>query len=87
MSLYKRVIGDTLCSQAGPAQEVEPRLAAAKQDGGGLPGADAGFPVTYTVDKGQYLQFTQLAELTGSPILSNKPVGVWGAASMLLFVY
>jgi hypothetical protein len=34
---------------------------------------------------GDYVQFTQStqAELIGSPILSNKPVGVWGGATCL----
>jgi hypothetical protein len=51
--------------------------------GGGLPGADAGTPVTYTVDKGQYLQFTQLAELTGSPIQADAPIAVLGGSTLV----
>lgn len=47
--------------------------------GPGVPGASANTQVTYTLNAGQFLQITQPAELTGSPILSTKPVGVFGA--------
>ena len=41
-------------------------------------------PVTYTLNTGQFLQITQPAELTGSPILeSDKPVGVFGASTCM----
>jgi hypothetical protein len=40
-------------------------------------------PAVYKLNAGEYVQFTQPAELTGSPIQSNKPVGVWGGASCL----
>ena len=40
-------------------------------------------PQTYTLNEGQVLQFTQDAELTGSPIQSNKPIGVWGGRRCL----
>jgi hypothetical protein len=42
-----------------------------------------GVPQTYTLSKGQSLQFTQTDELSGSPIQSDKPIGVWGAAGQL----
>ncbi|EYF08149.1 IgGFc-binding protein [Chondromyces apiculatus] len=51
--------------------------------GTGVPGGAAGVPATYTLQRGQVLQFTQNEELIGSPIESNKPIGVWGAASCL----
>ena len=38
---------------------------------------------TYTLNAGEYLQITQDAELTGTPIQSDKPVGVWGGATCL----
>jgi IgGFc binding protein len=44
----------------------------------GVAGAAAGQSVTYTLDQGQMLQIDQADELTGSPIQSNKPIGVWG---------
>jgi hypothetical protein len=38
---------------------------------------------TYTLNKGEFLQIEQPQELTGSPIQSNKPIGVFGGASCL----
>jgi hypothetical protein len=46
-------------------------------------GASKGVPQTYTVNKGEILQFTQNDELSGTPIQSDKPIGVWGGASCL----
>ncbi len=40
-------------------------------------------PVTYTLNKGEFLQISQEAELTGSPIESSKPIGVFGASSCM----
>ena len=37
----------------------------------------------YTVNKGQVLQISQAAELTGSAIAVDKPIGVTGGASCL----
>ncbi len=51
--------------------------------GGGVAFSGKGTPQTYTLNKGQVLQFTQPNELTGSPIQADKPIGVWGAASQL----
>ena len=56
---------------------------AAIQAGSGVAGTGKGQPATYNLSKGQLLQFTQDDELTGSPIQSNKPIGVWGAATCL----
>jgi hypothetical protein len=47
--------------------------------GVGVPGGTAGMPVTYNLNKGEFLQVTQTAELTGSPINADKPIGVFGA--------
>ncbi|MGK4006077.1 IgGFc-binding protein [Sorangium sp. So ce1036] len=41
-------------------------------------------PVTYTLDAGQFLQIVQPEELTGSPILSNKPIGVFGGSPCMM---
>ncbi|MDC0718778.1 IgGFc-binding protein [Nannocystis bainbridge] len=41
----------------------------------------AGVPIQYTLDRGETIQFAQSAELTGSPLVANKPVGVFGGAS------
>jgi hypothetical protein len=78
---------------------AEPTLAiVAKQDGthvtlaptatilagdGGVEGSPAGVPITYTIDQGQYLQISQLDELTGSPIVSDAPVAVIGGSTLM----
>jgi hypothetical protein len=51
--------------------------------GPGVAGSPQGVPVSYVLNKGQILQFTQDQELIGSPIQSDKPIGLWGAASCL----
>jgi hypothetical protein len=51
--------------------------------GGGLTGTAAQMPMMYTINKGQYLQFTQPTELTGSPIQSNFPVAVIGGSTLM----
>ncbi|WP_437552274.1 IgGFc-binding protein [Sorangium sp. So ce367] len=52
--------------------------------GNGVAGASEREPVTYTLDAGQFLQIVQPEELTGSPILSDKPIGVFGGSSCML---
>ena len=49
--------------------------------GAGVAGTTKGQPHTYVLNRGEYLQIVQPGELTGSPIQSNKPVGVWGGAN------
>lgn len=51
--------------------------------GGGLSGTPANSTGTYTINKGQYLQFTQAAELTGSAILASAPVAVIGGSTLM----
>jgi hypothetical protein len=53
------------------------------QAGGGLSGTKRGVSVTYTLDQGQYVQFSQNQELTGSPIQSDAPVAVFGGSSLM----
>jgi hypothetical protein len=45
--------------------------------GGGVPSAKANVQAQYVLDAGQTLQFSQIAELTGSPIASDKPIGLF----------
>jgi hypothetical protein len=45
--------------------------------GPGVAAAPANSTVTYHLNQGQVLQFTQQEELTGSPIQTSKPVGLW----------
>jgi IgGFc binding protein len=65
------------------ATTVQINPTAAIVAGGGLAATPANTTGTYTLNKGEYLQFTQDAELTGSAILANNPVGVWGGESCL----
>jgi len=51
--------------------------------GGGIATTPANQPIVYKLKAGQYLQIAQKDELTGAPIQSDKPIGVWGAASCL----
>ncbi|HMY18706.1 MAG TPA: IgGFc-binding protein, partial [Polyangium sp.] len=48
--------------------------------GPGVSIATKGQPATYLVNRGQVLQFLQNEELAGSPISSDKPIGVWGGS-------
>jgi hypothetical protein len=43
----------------------------------------ANTPVTYTLAKGEYVQFTQAEELTGSPIQANNPIAVIGGSTCM----
>ena len=50
---------------------------------GGVGGATAGSPVTYSINKGETIHIMQVADgsgndLTGSVVQSNVPIGVWG---------
>ncbi len=49
--------------------------------GGGVTGGPAGVPIKHTLMRGQTMQINQTVELTGSPIASNKPIGVFGGSS------
>ncbi|HEY1697906.1 MAG TPA: IgGFc-binding protein [Polyangiaceae bacterium] len=46
--------------------------------GGTVPASAANTQATFTLNKGQLLQFAQLGDLSGSPIQASAPVGVWG---------
>ncbi|MFT3693572.1 MAG: IgGFc-binding protein [Kofleriaceae bacterium] len=59
------------------------RPTATIQPGNMVTGGAMGTNQNYTLNKGQVLQFTQDAELNGSPITADKPIGVWGGASCL----
>ncbi|APR88637.1 hypothetical protein A7982_13986 [Minicystis rosea] len=72
---------DIVAAEDGTEVTISPT--AAITAGPGVAPTEQGQPQTYHLDKGQILQFTQDAELTGSPIQANKPVGVWGGASCL----
>lgn len=51
--------------------------------GGGVPAGGPNVSLTVKLQRGQYVQFTQDEELTGSPVQSNKPVAVFGASTCM----
>jgi hypothetical protein len=67
---------DVVAAEDGTSVTILPKAAIAP--GVGMTGWAAGSPVTFQLDAGQALQFTQGTELTGSPIQSDKPIGLWG---------
>ncbi len=73
---------EVVASQANTTVTISPVAAIA--GGTGVAAAAQGQPTKYVLaNPGDYVQFTQDAELTGSPILADKPVGVWGGATCL----
>lgn len=72
---------DILAYQDGTDVTILPKVAIV--GGSGVAAGAANVPITYQLQAGQYLQLSQDQELSGSPIQSNNPIGVWGAASCL----
>jgi IgGFc binding protein len=66
---------DLVASQDNTNITILPNVAI--QAGGGVAAASPNVPATYTLNSGETLQFTQVAELTGSPIQSDKPIGLF----------
>ncbi len=62
---------------------VSIRPKSAISGGAGIPATGAGVPMTMTLSKGQYAQITQIAPLTGSPITSDKRIGVFGGHQIM----
>jgi hypothetical protein len=56
---------------------------AAVSGGGGLPSGAANSPLSFSLGAGEMAQFSQNAELTGSVISSNKPIGLMGGQKSL----
>jgi hypothetical protein len=67
---------DIVAAEDGTTVTIRPTVDI--DPGVGVAAASAGQTVSYTLDAGQVLQITQDAELTGSPIQSDKPIGVFG---------
>lgn len=65
-----------VAAEDGTSVTISPT--AAIKGGGGVAGTGQGQPHTYTMSKGQVIQFLQTEELAGSPISSDKPISVWG---------
>jgi hypothetical protein len=86
---------DIVANQDGTQVTLLPRVAITGGPGnpgegiGGVDGGQAGVPLTYTLNAGQFLQITQSEELTGSPIQATAPdggpanVAVFGAATCM----
>jgi len=72
---------DVLAFEDNTQVTVLPKVAI--QSGNNVAGSAANTPVTYTLAAGEYVQFTQVEELTGSPIQADKPIAIWGGASCL----
>jgi hypothetical protein len=51
--------------------------------GNGVMAGPQGMVTTYTINKGQTLQFTQNKPLDGSIIQSNNPIGMWAGKTLL----
>ncbi|AKU98406.1 hypothetical protein AKJ09_05070 [Labilithrix luteola] len=64
--------------------EVRMRPTADIYDGANVVGVAAGKTAVWKLARGQVLQITQPEELTGSPIESTKPIGVFGGSRCTL---
>lgn len=60
---------------------LDPKVAV--NGGNGVQGGPAGAPLMYQLNRGETIQFRQPEELTGSPLIADKRVGVFGGASCL----
>ncbi len=65
--------------------EVSIRPVEAVLAGTGVEPAAAGVPKTWTLSRGEVLQITQISSLSGSPISSNKPIGLFGGSPCVFF--
>jgi hypothetical protein len=59
------------------------RPTSAIEAGGGLPAGAAGQPYSVTLSRGEYLQITQAAPLSGSTVTSDKPIGEFGGHQIM----
>jgi hypothetical protein len=67
---------DIVAAVDGTTITMRPKTAIAA--GSGVPAGDANSQWTMTLNRGQYAQITQSNPLSGSPITSSQPVGVFG---------
>jgi IgGFc binding protein len=79
---YDNPIGNPTLQIVATADDTEVRMRPKTDvyDGLGVVGGAAGKMVTWKLARGEVLQLTQPDELTGSPIESSKPIGVFGGA-------
>jgi hypothetical protein len=67
--------------QDGTTVTINPKSAIV--GGGGLPAGAAGAPYQFQVDAGEHVQITQFQPLSGSPIQSSAPIGVFGGHQIM----
>ncbi len=72
---------DILAQEDGTQVTISPVHAIVAK--GAVAGTPSGTPQTYTLSRGQFVQFSQDEELTGSAIVSTKPVAVFGGSSCM----
>ncbi len=70
-----------VAAEDGTEVTLDPKVAV--QGGPNVAAGPAGVPIKYMLNRGQTLQLSQPTELTGSPLVANKPVGMFGGASCL----
>ncbi|MBL9101701.1 MAG: hypothetical protein JNL82_12130 [Myxococcales bacterium] len=70
-----------VADEDGTTVTLDPKVAVVA--GNGVQGGPAQVPIMYNLNRGQFIQFSQPQELTGSPLASNKRVGMFGGASCL----
>jgi hypothetical protein len=66
---------DLAAKEDGTTVTILPKVAI--EGGPDVPAAGPDQPASYALDAGEVLQLSQLAELTGSPIAADKPIGLW----------
>ncbi len=70
-----------VAQEDGTTVTMRPKSAVA--GGAGIPTATAGGTWTMMLNKGQYAQITQNDILSGSPVTSDKPIGVFGGHQIM----
>ena len=51
--------------------------------GGGLVAGTANTPYMFSLNKGQHAQITQYAQMSGSPVTADKPIGMFGGHQIM----
>jgi len=70
-----------IADEDGTEVTLDPKVAVV--GGPAVQGGPAGVPIQYTLNRGETIQLQQPQELTGSPLVANKRVGLFGGASCL----
>jgi len=59
---------------------LKPKAAIA--GGAGIPGGPAGSSLSYTLQRGRYLQLEQTVDVSGSAVVADKPIAVFGGNAL-----